>query len=92
MAVEAPPEIVACVRRQLVQRNQQHVAAFSALVADYLACLQRARELQVGRWHIVSLAGAAERFRAIRAARRGLVLTGQAGGGQRAGGDRRAGG
>lgn len=37
----------ASVHHQLLERNRQHVDAFGSMVADYLAALHRAHELQV---------------------------------------------
>ena len=47
MEVAVPPDIVADVLGQLRRQNAQ-AGAFREVTADYQACLQRARELQVG--------------------------------------------
>jgi hypothetical protein len=49
MEVAVAPAIVQNVLGQLTQQNAVYRDAFSDVVADYLACLQRSRELQVGR-------------------------------------------
>ena len=43
------PAVVSSVYSQLKQQNALHRHAFSDVVADYQACLQRSRELQVRR-------------------------------------------
>ncbi|KAI3424821.1 hypothetical protein D9Q98_008207 [Chlorella vulgaris] len=47
MEVAVAPAIVQNVLNQLTQRNAVYRDAFSDVVADYQACLQRSRELQV---------------------------------------------
>lgn len=47
MEVAVSPAIVHSVYTQLKQQNAVHRNAFSDVVADYQACLQRSRELQV---------------------------------------------
>ena len=46
MEVAAPPGIVSAIHAQLVEVNATQVDAFADLVADHLAALHRARELQ----------------------------------------------
>lgn len=47
MEVAVSPELVSEVYNQLKQQNAVHRDAWSDVVADHLACLQRSRELQV---------------------------------------------
>ncbi|KAL4437310.1 hypothetical protein ABPG75_004449 [Micractinium tetrahymenae] len=47
MEVAVPPAIVQNVLVQLRQQNAVQRDAFAGVVADYMACLQRSRELQV---------------------------------------------
>ena len=49
MEVAVSPAVVSSVYSQLKQQNALHRHAFSDVVADYQACLQRSRELQVRR-------------------------------------------